>query len=375
MNSATLDKKHNHIFLSFFYFYFKTLLKRTNHKNTHPIKPPYVNVQKTIKLTKQLLPIIGISILLYLIYTMDVTKLKESLQNIPLSFLLLSFSLTIPNVIIRSKEWQLILREQQIFLPLLRVTKIFLIGFFYGVITPTYAGQLMRIPYLKTQTQQPTGKLFVNVIIEIMIHNISLYIMIIIGALLVINQIPNLAYASFLLIGLIIIILLYFLNQQRGQNTFSFLIKYLTPKKLHKLLNAFVGSFYQDFPSLPRLIIPFLLGLLTWIIVFTQEYLLAYNLNPALPYLAFILLFPIANAAGFLPITFAGLGTRELTSILLFTTLFDMAKEDVFVFTLLGFFVTDIFVGILGFLCTLHENHKRGDGLQTQIKDFEALLE
>lgn len=305
---------------------------------------------------------------------MDVSKLKESLQNIPLSLLLLSISLTLPNVLIRSKEWQLILREQHIDLPLLRVTKIFLIGFFYGVITPTYAGQLMRIPYLKTQTHQPTGKLFVNVLIEILIHNISLYLMIIIGALLVINSIPNLAYASFLLIGIIILVLFYFLNQQRGENTFALLIKYLSPKKFHKLLKTFASTFYQDFPSLPRLTIPFLLGLLTWIIVFTQEYLLAYNLNPALPYLAFIMLFPIANAAGFLPITFAGLGTRELTSILLFTTLFAMTKEDVFVFTLLGFFITDIFVGIIGFLCTIHENHTRGDSLETHLKDFQALL-
>ena len=333
-----------------------------------------MNIQKTLKITKQLLPIIGISILLYLIYTMDIAKLKESLQNIPLSLLLLSLSLSLPNVIIRSKEWQLILREQNINLSLLRVTKIFLIGFFYGVITPSYVGQLMRIPYLKTDTKEPLGKLFVNIQIEILVHNASLYLMIIAGAFLVINSIPNLAYLSFFFIAIISLIAFYFVNQTRGEKTLQLLINYLAPKKIRTILKQFVCTFYTDFPKIKKLLIPAFLAFITWIIVFTQEYLLAYSLNPALPYLAFLFLFPIANAAGFLPITFAGLGTRELTSILLFTTLFNMPKEDVFIFTLLGFFVTDIFIGLVGFLCTIHENHTNKDRIAKEIKDFQALL-
>ncbi len=74
-----------------------------------------------------------------------------------------------------------------------------------------------------------------------------------------------------------------------------------------------------------------------------------------IPYHYFILLFPLANIAGFLPVTFAGLGVREGVSILIFTTLFAVTPEEVLVFTLVGFIITDIFTGFIGFLVSLTE--------------------
>jgi uncharacterized membrane protein YbhN (UPF0104 family) len=84
--------------------------------------------------------------------------------------------------------------------------------------------------------------------------------------------------------------------------------------------------------------------------------LILLGLGLQIPYFAFLLLFPIANTAGFIPITFAGLGTRELTAIFIFTTLFPVAKEQILVLSLVGFIVTDLFVGFLGFLLSLTES-------------------
>ena len=77
-----------------------------------------------------------------------------------------------------------------------------------------------------------------------------------------------------------------------------------------------------------------------------------------IPYILFLVLFPIANIAGYLPISFGGLGTREFTSILIFTTLFSLSPEDVLVFTLMGFVVTDIAMAIIGFFLSLTETKK-----------------
>jgi len=69
---------------------------------------------------------------------------------------------------------------------------IFLIGYFYGSITPGYLGQLMRIPHLKEYTGEPYGKLFVNSTIETIVHTFSIYIMILLGAFLVLSDYPEL---------------------------------------------------------------------------------------------------------------------------------------------------------------------------------------
>jgi uncharacterized membrane protein YbhN (UPF0104 family) len=80
------------------------------------------------------------------------------------------------------------------------------------------------------------------------------------------------------------------------------------------------------------------------------------GLGLQIPYFAFLVLFTIANTAGFIPITFGGLGTRELTAIFIFTTLFSVAKEQILVLSLVGFIITDLFLGFLGFLLSLTES-------------------
>lgn len=310
---------------------------------------------KILKQVKRYLPLIGIAIFIYLIYALDIEKIIDAILSIPPIFILFSLSLTIPRVIIRNYAWQLIQKEQRIRISFLQSLKVFLIGYFYGSITPAYVGQLMRVPYMKEKTKEPYGKLFVNTVIENVIHTLSLYGMMFFGALLVIGTIPELLTLTTIWIIVLALILLYFIKKERGEKLFFSLVKYLIPKKLKQHFNQFVYTFYTDFPQIKKLIAPFILGLFTWIIIFSQEYIIVLALGLDIPYLYFLLLFPIANFAGFIPITFAGIGTRELTSIFLFSTLYAVTEENVFVFTLLGFIITDVFTGFIGFLASLTE--------------------
>jgi len=177
----------------------------------------------------------------------------------------------------------------------------------------------------------------------------------IIGAFLIVGSYPELfviVCAWLIILGLI---LFYFIKRERGEKLFFWLINYFIPKQLKSHFNRFVETFYSDFPKVRRLIAPLIVGSLTWIIIFSQEYLIVLALDVEIPYLYFLLLFPIANTAGFIPITFAGLGTRELTAIFLFSTLFMVPEAEVFVFTLVGFIITDILTGFIGFLVSLYE--------------------
>jgi hypothetical protein len=146
-------------------------------------------------------------------------------------------------------------------------------------------------------------------------------------------------------------------KKERGEKLFKLLIGYLIPKTLKQHFNSFVDTFYVDFPDFKAMILPYVLGIFTWVIVFTQEYMIVIGLGLNIPYVAFLLLFPIANTAGFIPITFAGLGTREFTAIFIFSTLFQIAGEQILVLSLVGFIVTDLFLGFIGFLLSLTESH------------------
>ena len=131
-----------------------------------------------IKKIQRFLPIIGIIILFYIIYTLDLSRIVDALLRISPIFILLGLLLTIPRLIVRNYAWQIIQKEQKIYLSFFKSLKIFLIGFFYGSITPGYFGQLMRVLYLKKETKQPYGKLFVCTFLEVIIHSLSMYGMI-----------------------------------------------------------------------------------------------------------------------------------------------------------------------------------------------------
>jgi hypothetical protein len=310
---------------------------------------------KLFKRAKKILPLIGIFIFVYIVYSLDFDKIRNAFLLVKPVFIFLSLFLTIPRLLVRNYAWQLIQKEQKIQLRFFTSLKIFLIGYFYGSITPGFIGQLMRVPYIKEKTGQPYGKLFVNTLIESIVHTLSLYGMMVIGAFLILEAIPELLPITISWVVVLAIILLFFIKKERGERIFFTLVRYLIPKNVKNKLNRFITTFYTDFPNIHKLLLPFILGIVTWIIIFTQEYIIIVALGLNIPYLYFLLLFPIANTAGFIPVTFAGLGTRELTSILIFSTLYAVTKEEVFVFTIVGFILTDIFTGFIGFLLSITE--------------------
>jgi len=316
-------------------------------------------VSNLLKRVKLIFPFIGLGILILIVYSLNMTLIIDAFFSINPWYVVYALSLTIPLVFIRIMAWQLIMRDQKIRVGFFRSMKIYLIGLLYGTITPGYFGQLMRVPYLKEKTGEPYGKLFVNTVVETFVHTFSLYGMMIIGAVLVIATIPNLLPLTVLWIVGVSLVVVYFLKKERGEKLFHTIIKYIIPKRAKVPFSAFVDSFYVDFPHFTAMILPFVLGIFTWVIVFTQEYIILLSLGLTIPYLSFLLLYPIANTAGFIPITFGGLGTRELTAIFLFSTLYNAPEEKILVLSLVGFIVTDMFMGFIGFLLSLTESRSQ----------------
>ena len=328
-------------------------------------------MKKIFKHVKKFLPFVGLILfIIYIIFYLELTdptefnKAKEDMYTIMTSvFLPLAIVLTIPRVLIRNYAWQLVLKEQNIEIGFWQSLKIFLIGYFYGSFTPGYWGQLMRMPYLKEKTGEPYGKLFVNTIIEITIRGVSIYLMIFFGALLFLGEKPEYRSILYIIFAWLIIffsIILYFIRKERGEKLFRILVKIFIPSKLKSDLNRFVDTFYLEFPRIKKLIIPIVISLFTWVIIFTQEYLLVIPLGLKIDYWVFLLVYPIANVAGFIPITIAGIGTREITAITIFTILYPSVTEiQIFVIAIMGFLVTDALTGFIGFLLSLTETKNK----------------
>ena len=323
---------------------------------------------------KKFLPLVGIIVLIIIIFSLDVEKIKDAFFQIHPIYIVIALALTIPRLLIQNYYWRMIQKEQNINITFFQSLKIFLIGYFYGSWTPGFLGMVMRVPYMKEKTDEPYGKLFVNTFIEVILRQVAIYVMIAAGLLIIIIEFSDLEITKTLpiIIGIIIfiqaIVLFYFIKKERGENFFNVVVKRIIPKKLKDPSFRFVETFYKDFPKMRRLFIPFILGLITWVIIFSQEYIIVYALGASIPYLSFLLIFPVANIAGYIPVTFAGIGFRELTSIIIFSRMFGTDEEVILVFTLIGFILTDLFLGFVGFLVSLTETGK------TDVADFKKIL-
>jgi uncharacterized protein (TIRG00374 family) len=126
----------------------------------------------------------------------------------------------------------------------------------------------------------------------------------------------------------------------------------------------------MDFPDVKKLIIPFLLGIPTWIIIYTQIYILGLSLDIEVPYFVFLMIYPIANIIAFIPITAAGLGTREATLVFLFS-FFGMPPEKAIVISLAGHILTDVVTGFYGFIISIFEAKDK----KKDISEINKLIE
>ncbi|MBU1941169.1 MAG: flippase-like domain-containing protein, partial [Candidatus Thermoplasmatota archaeon] len=320
-------------------------------------KSPAVRKKRRQKLwnyTKKLIPLIGIILLIYIIHDIGIDKIADTFLKISPLYIIISAALTFPRLFFRNTQWQYLLKKQKIFVGYWKSMKIFLISYFYGAITPGYLGLMIRIPYMKEATGQPFGKLFVNSIAETAVHGLSLYIMVVFGALAIADQYPEIFIGALIFVGASILIYAFFLSKKRGEATFYFFIKLMVPKKLKPHLTSFVDTFYKDFPHLRDFVIPFLLGIPAWIIIYSQIYILAIPLDIQVPYFTFLALYAIGNIVAMIPITTAGLGTREASLIFLFG-LYGTPPETAVVISLAGHLLTDVLTGIYGFIISLTE--------------------
>jgi len=330
---------------------------------------PQTRKQRVIRYFKKIVPVIGLFILIYLVIDIGPEKIIATFLKISPIYIFIAAALTFPRLLIRNTQWQLLLKKQKIQVSFLKSLKIFLIGYFYGSVTPGYLGQMIRIPYMKDATKEPLGKLFVNSTIETAVHGMSLYIMMLIGAFLVADQYPEIFFGACIFVGTSVLIYAFFIKKERGEKTFHFLIKLFIPKRFAGHMDQFVDTFYNDFPRIRDYILPFLLGIPAWIIIYSQIYIMGISLDIEVPYFLFLVLYPIANIIAFIPISAAGLGTREATLVFLFS-LYGVAPEKAVVLSLAGHLFTDVLTGFYGFIISLTESRNNKN-----MSEFEKFIE
>jgi uncharacterized protein (TIRG00374 family) len=225
-----------------------------------------------------------------------------------------------------------------------------------GVVTPGRIGELIKVYFLKDQGHS-VFRSFFSVILD---RIIDIFILLLLATLIFFFFLPEIGvylviFGAMLLIPIIFIFLLI---DQRSylHRVFGKLIKKLIPFDFNDYNRFDFNKFWQGIRNLKRgdTISFFVYLVAGWFFYFAARYFIALSMGLELSFVDVATISVLVAIVSILPISIAGLGTREITVIYLFG-LFNINKETALLFSLL-IFTIDLIITSLGLIPYLKES-------------------
>lgn len=288
----------------------------------------------SLKTLKKILPIVGIFIFIYIVYSIGIDNLINALSPIKPIYIFLFIFLWIPPALVSVLMWFILLKKHKINVSFLYLFKVNLIGNYYGLITPGSVGWFVVPFYLQKESKEPIEKCISNVLINEALHSLALIVIALIGVVLLASYFAFLLPIVMILFLILFVLIFVFFAEKRGKKALKFLLKLFTPGRFKDKIDARVDLIYEDFPKVRDFILPAVLGFIHWIFYFSVAYIVVILLEIDIPFLYFILIYPIGVIVSSIPLTVGGLGIREGTLVSLFR-IFSIAPEKIVALSLI----------------------------------------
>lgn len=322
-----------------------------------------INLKKITKF----IPLIGIVLFLYILFDIGFEKIIHAFSFIPWYFYIIALFIFIPKLFLAGIKWQYLNDKQEIHISFLSIIKLYLLGLFYGSVTPGAIGMHIRVYYLRKKSEASFEKCIANSLIEGTLALIAGLFLGAIGSVFVLQSYPGifpLIIAFFIFYSSAF---LFFMEHKRGKGFFSFIIRPFLPGARKENLDYIISRLYKDIPRLRDLLLPFLIELVIWSIAATQVYVLSLAFTIPIPYFEFILLSIVSVIiANVIPLSVGGLGVREGAFVVLLSS-YGVTFEVAFVLSLGGFLVKNLIPGLIGLAVSLFEKESPVEAIQSSM--------
>jgi uncharacterized protein (TIRG00374 family) len=241
---------------------------------------------------------------------------------------------------IRTVKWQLLLETIDIRIPFRKALKVFLIGTFYGSLTPGRAGELSRSLFLAEER----SKTIPTVIFDRIIDVFCLLLLSVASILLYFN--------SDILIYLIIILSLFFIICT------VILVNEKSVKLIYKLIKVKdeqAKIYSKNMSTLLKnkkvILITSCMTLVYYAINVLVFWLLLKSIDPGIKDIVAVSL-PVIVILANIPVSISGIGVRELVSVMIFQFMNEQAAYG-FAASMILYLLTTLAPGLVGSIFTL----------------------
>ncbi|MDP7179759.1 MAG: lysylphosphatidylglycerol synthase transmembrane domain-containing protein [Candidatus Woesearchaeota archaeon] len=315
-----------------------------------------------MKISMKYFSIIGILIFIFVLSRIDITQSLILILNSSLLFLGIAFLVAVVEVIIRATKWKILINVFNKSYKLTNALQTYLIGFAFGAITPSKAGDFVKIMDLRNKTNIEMKKCFSISIFDRIIDFLNLILTAMISislAIIIFPQLNHILFPLWLVVITLFIIALFSITKYT-----RLLIKpfyFLIPKKFQEKAREVYHAF-QEIISLvgkhKSFLIYLLVDFIAWVITYTTPFFIALALGLKIPIIHFLLLMPIIGIIELIPISILGVGSRDITLLALFTP-FGLIKEEIIGISMLLLFISMIPRALAGFLISWIKDKKK----------------
>jgi glycosyltransferase 2 family protein len=279
-------------------------------------------------------------LLAYLLFSINVGAIASTITG--MAILPLIFCLPLVGIMyaIRAEKWKTLLKPIGIDMPFFSSLKIYLIGTFYGSVTPGRAGEVSRSFFMGDKK----SKTIPTVVIDRVIDIICLLALSVISIVVFFNSVM----LSVILVLLVIVFAVCSIALlHRGAVSYIFSLLKIDDKHREDYLST-VDATIKDRRALAY---AFGLTLCYYAVNTLAFWLILQALNITInPVIALAL--PIIIIMGNVPISISGLGVRELVSVTVFS-MFNSSAAYGFSASLVLYLLTSLIPGLVGLIFTL----------------------
>src|SRR3989344_286980 len=232
-----------------------------------------------MKIGKNVLIVIGILLFAYILYSVGVTNILNTIFSANPMLILLAIPIFIPIVLMRAYKWKILEEAFGAKLGIIEASEYWLVGLFNGTITPGRVGDMIKAFYL-TKKKLELGKSFATVVIDRIFDLLSLIMLSIVGAIVIslkFNRTDLVQYIVIVVAIFLVVIALMF-RKSSIRKILRPVFNIFVPEKHKEKLKTGFDDFYEAVNILKTkkrlLLIAFIISIASWLIGYVQSYLL-----------------------------------------------------------------------------------------------------
>jgi uncharacterized protein (TIRG00374 family) len=304
------------------------------------------------------LPLVGLGIFVWIIRGIGLSNILGVLRGVDPRKLLIFPLFTIFIIWMHGLRWRLLMRMVGIDYSLWRSNVVWAIGFFGASITPAKVGDALRAYYLSRDAEREFAVCFATVVIDRLLDLVVMLVLGIVTLLLFSYYYIRLASVWIIVAAIpVLFFLIYlFFHRELMRRFLGPFFRTLVPSRYREELSLHFHSFYDAMAIYLRnwkqTSVGFTYTLLFWGAVLLMAYAIVrmLGLNITLGYLA--LLLPMLTLVETIPVSVAGLGTREAAAIYFFSVV-GVGGTEAVAFSLLYVLLGTYMVAAVGFVAWL----------------------